>query len=204
MMDKEVSAVILAGGASKRMGHKNKAFLKLGNKPVIEWLLEALQKAFNDIYIVTDTPEQYEEYTMVKTTGDKIIRPERSTLAGIHAGIHEVNSKYGFVVACDMPFINTDLINEIIKIRNGYDVIIPCYRGHVEPTFALYHKNCLPYIERNLLNDNFRITGFFPDVKVKYLGEEFTKKFDPEFKSFLNINTPEELHKATKLIKKRH
>jgi len=199
---KEVTGIILAGGSGKRMGSKNKAFLQLGDRPVIEWLLDRLNEVFNQILIVTDTPDFYRSYKDVRVTVDKIIKPQKSTLAGIHAGLYEMNTEYGFVVACDMPFINTKLIVEMISFCDGYDIIIPCHKGHVEATFALYHKNNLYFIEDSLARNDFKIVKFFPKVKVKYLDEGFIKKIDPEFDSFFNLNTPEDLEKANDKILK--
>lgn len=198
---KHVTGIILAGGANTRMKKQNKAFIELEGKPLIEWQLDRLVKVFEEILIVSNSPELF-DYKYVRITRDKIIRPKKNTLAGIHAGLDEINNEYGFFVACDMPFINILLIEEMIKFCNSYDVIVPRFRKHVEPTFAIYHKNCIHHIEDRLLNDDYKVTKFFSEVKIKYLDEEFSRKYDPGLYSFFNINTPEDLETARKIIDK--
>ena len=103
------------------------------------------------------------------------------------------------MVACDMPFLNPDLIARILTLRDNHDAVVPVLDGFPEPTHAAYSKACLPHIERRLKSNQLRIAGFFEDVRVKLLSEDEVEPFDPEHLSFFNVNTPDDLARAVAL-----
>ena len=95
-----------------------------------------------------------------------------------------------------MPFVNADLVGYMAGLREGQDVVAPVLEGRAEPTHALYSKACLPHMERRLEAGDLKITGFFDDVRVRYVGEDEVDGFDPERLSFFNINTAADLGRA--------
>ena len=78
---------------------------------------------------------------------------------------------WGFVVACDMPFLNTDLIAHMLTLREDYDAVVPLLDGYPEPIHAAYSKACLPHIESRLKAGQLKIAGFFDDVRVRHVSE---------------------------------
>lgn len=180
-----MTGIILAGGRNSRIKVK-KAFLNIGDKPIIEIILNKFEKKFSDIIIVTNSPSEY-EYLGVKLFRDII--PDKGSLGGLYSGLVNSESKYNFVVACDMPFINEELIKEVIRNDDEYDVVIPKINNGYEPLFAMYSKNCISFIKKQLIEDNLKIINFFPFVKVKEITENTIKQIDPDFHSFFNINT---------------
>jgi len=76
---------------------------------------------------------------------------------------------------------------------------VPVIEGRPEPTHALYSKACLPFIEPRLIAGDLKISGFYEQVRVRYLPEEEVAALDPEFLSFFNVNTPEDLERALSL-----
>lgn len=180
-----MTGIILAGGKNSRIKVK-KAFLNIGDKPIIEIILSKFEKVFSDIIIVTNSQFEY-EYLGVKLFRDII--PEKGSLGGLYTGLVNSESKYNFIVACDMPFINEELIKEVIRNYDEYDVIVPKINNGYEPLFAMYSKNCISFIKKQLDEDNLKITNFFPYVKFKEITENTIKQIDPDFYSFFNINT---------------
>ena len=69
-----------------------------------------------------------------------------------------------------------------------------------EPLHALYRRSCLPAIEARLAAGQYRVTGFLPDVRVRDVFPPEISLLDPNFLSFLNINTPEEWEQVRKLL----
>jgi molybdopterin-guanine dinucleotide biosynthesis protein A len=165
-MHKNITAVILCGGKSSRIG-KNKAFLKIGNKTFIETLIAKLQKLFNDIIISTKTTAQYRHLKLPKV---KIIK-DRSrvlgSLVGIYSALKKSRTKYIFVLAVDMPNIETELIKRLLRNYKGSDVVIPETRKGLEPLCAIYSRKCLTPIKTQIRNGNYKIIDFFDRAKVK-------------------------------------
>ncbi|MDW7649823.1 MAG: molybdenum cofactor guanylyltransferase [Bacillota bacterium] len=200
MQPKEMSAVILAGGKSSRMG-ENKLLMPLGEKPVIGHLTDTLKNLFGECIMVTDTPDAYVSFP-VRVVQDKICCAQKNSLAGIHAGLVAATHDYIMVVAGDMPFVRDDVLSYLCNKCEGYDVTIPREGEYLQPLCAVYHKNCLPQMEKLLTVKNYKVTAFFPFMRVRYVDMADLVPFDREQLTFLNINTPEDYKKALAVLAK--
>ena len=105
------------------------------------------------------------------------------------------SSFYNFVIACDMPNINLRLLKHMIKLKNGFDAVVPCLKNGSEPLFAIYSKKCIPVIEKMINEDNLRIKNFFDKIKLKKIKKEEIVKFGKPEVLFFNINTPDDYEK---------
>ncbi len=199
--DISLAALILAGGKSSRLGnHQNKAYLKLKGRYLIEIVREKLAQIVHNKIIIVGSPEEYSAYLEVVPD----IFPQQGPLGGIFSGLKASPSFYNLVVGCDMPFLETNLLSYMIQNIDNYDIIIPCYgKGLIEPLCAVYSKDCLKVIERNLLRKIYAVRKIFPTLRVKYITEEEIKKYDPEFHSFFNINYPGDLKRAEKIYQNK-
>jgi molybdopterin-guanine dinucleotide biosynthesis protein A len=195
-MDVEkLSVAILAGGQSRRMG-QDKAWLPVGGRPVIERVLERVLPLSDDVTLITNTPDQY------RHLGRPIVSdvyPGKGSLGGIYTAIHAACYSHCLVVACDMPFLNADLVRYLVSLRSGFDVVIPRIQDFPETLHAVYGRNCLEPIRRRLLADQLKIIGFFDDVQVRYVERDEIARFDPTFRSFLNMNTPADWERVQQL-----
>jgi len=189
-----VSGVILAGGKSSRLG-RNKAFLEIGGKRIIDRQIELFQAIFMDIKIVC---KKKEEYNFPGHMVMEDIVGYSSPLSGIYTGLKVSNYENIFVVACDMPFLNIELIEYQLSFAGKYDVIVPVHDGNFEVLHTVYSKGCIPFIETMFRENNFRIYDFYKNVKLKIIDHRDIQRFDPEKKSFININTKEEFEKISK------
>jgi molybdopterin-guanine dinucleotide biosynthesis protein A len=188
-----MTGIVLSGGESRRMG-RDKAFLKLDGISLIEHVLRALRGVFSRIIIVTNDPASYVSYGAVVVTDafDK-----QGPLTGIYSGLLHSRDDYNFVVACDMPFLNPDLITYMAGLAEGHDIVAPMVAGYLEPLHAFYHRRLLPVIEERLRRDERKIRDIYSDARVRYVLEPEIARFDPGQRSFKNLNTPEEYKEAT-------
>lgn len=186
---------MLAGGKAQRLGGKEKPLLKVGSLALIDHILKKLLPLFREIIVVTNTPHLYAGRP-ARVVQDEVLG--QGPLRGILSGLKASASRENFVVAGDMPFINLNLVEFLKKEAPRFDVVIPEVSGKLEPLFAFYSKNCLPFIEE-AIKKNFKVVSFLSLVNVKYIGEEKVKSLDPQNLSFFNINTPEDLVRAQKL-----
>ena len=191
-----VSGIILAGGRSRRLG-RDKAVEPFGGQPLIRRVIERVAPLADEIVVVVaDTargqalPLDAEHRVAVD------IYPEGGSLGGIFSGLSAANTDWGLVVACDMPFLNVPLLEYMLGQRNGCDAVVPQPGAFPEPTHALYSRACLPHIEARLQANDLKISGFFEEVRVRYVDEGEVRQFDPELLSFFNVNSPEDLARA--------
>ena len=191
----EVSVAVLAGGLSRRMG-KDKAFLPLKGRAVIEWVLERVVTLSDDVLLITNAPEKYRHLSL-RVVED--IYPDKGSLGGIYTALHAAYYSYCLVVACDMPFLNTGLLRYLVDLAPGFDVVVPRIEQFPETTHAVYGKRCLEPIRRRLLEDRLKIIGFFDEVEVRYVEREDVARFDPTFCSFLNMNTPDDWERVRRM-----
>ncbi len=204
-MEQIDSAIILAGGDSKRMG-RDKNLIKLDGALMIEVVTKKAACWFKEVVVVVNNPQKYHFLNIenVRVIQDKIPTNSKCSLRGIYAGLDEINSEYGFVIAGDMPFIQNSLVLAMAEkaATRAWEVVIPKYNHHYEPLFALYHKNCLPNMRAQLLSGNYKIIDLLDRIKTLELSSEFCKQYDPQLWSFFNINTPEQLEIARRFFQK--
>lgn len=158
----------------------------------------------NTVLVVT-SQEQFTSINGLSLNGTVVLDlyPGKGSLGGIYTGLALANSHYGLVVACDMPFLNRDLLGYLIDLAPNFDVVVPRVDGWFEPLHAVYSKNCLCPIEGLLRDGSPRILRLFDLVKTKYVEKDEIAKFDPQLLSFFNINTAKDLKKAEELMKRR-
>ena len=198
-----MTGVILAGGKNSRIG-LNKAFLEIGGKRIIERTVEIYKKIFDNILIITNTPEDYQYLTESVILGEaknlklKIytdLIPHRGSLGGIYTGLHYSKSDYAFFAACDMPFLNERVIRHIIKVARDYDIIVPYFKHRLHPLHAVYSKKCLPLIKVMVGKNRLKIKDLFLKCKVKRITDIPETKLPP----FSNINTMRDFRRADKM-----
>ncbi|WP_319541456.1 molybdenum cofactor guanylyltransferase [uncultured Pseudodesulfovibrio sp.] len=196
----KIAGIILAGGLGTRMGHVKKAFMEIGGKTILDRLLSVYRPLFSEILISARAREDFVQYGLA-VAEDRF--EARSSLTGIHAGLHAMQADYGFFAACDAPFVQAGLIERLLaEVTPDADVIIPLKEdGYREPLCAVYSKRCLPYIEAQLKNENYRIIDFFDQVNVKEIPLARLREGDPDQVSFFNVNSPDDLRQANTLAK---
>jgi molybdopterin-guanine dinucleotide biosynthesis protein A len=190
-----VSGIVLAGGQSSRLS-MDKSFVNVNGRPLIERIVAKLARLSDDVIIVTNSPEKY-DHLKAKLVGD--IYPGKGSLGGIYSGLRAAANAYSLVVACDMPFLDLNLLRYMILLTHGHDVVIPRIEGLTEPLHAIYSKSCLEPIDRLLARGGLKIIDFFSEVRVRYVEKDEIDIFDPRHLSFFNINTPNDLEKMKKL-----
>jgi len=184
-----ITGVILAGGSSRRMG-ENKALLKIGGLTLIERVYAVMDTLFSDVIIITNTPELYCSIPC-RTVAD--IYPGAGSIAGLHAGLHASPSKWIFAAACDMPFLNTELIRLLCRRKNGFDAVVPmnCY-GLREPLHALYNRSSLQVMQQTIEKGDKSILILLDQLRTRYISHQQVKMIPGGEESLRNVNTPEE------------
>jgi molybdopterin-guanine dinucleotide biosynthesis protein A len=127
--------------------------------------------------------------------------PDKGALGGIYSALYHSHSDYTLAIACDMPFLSPELLRYMASLCTGeYDVIVPRLDGYPQGLHAFYSKACLAPIRRRLETDRLKVIGFYDSVRVRYLDEPEHSRLDPTGLSFHNVNTPDELREAERLL----
>jgi molybdopterin-guanine dinucleotide biosynthesis protein A len=187
-----ISTVIMAGGKSSRMG-TDKSFVPLLGRPMIEHILDRVEGLGQETLLITNTPDDY-AYLGLPMYGD--IYKDKGPLGGLHTALFHAAQPHMAVVACDMPWLNRALLAYMIGQRETADIVIPRWEKYPEPLHAVYSRTCLAPIEANLQAGRLKITAFFGRLRVNFLDRETIARFDPDGRSFGNVNTPEDLAAA--------
>lgn len=192
-----LSVAILAGGQSRRMG-RDKALLDVGGRALIEHVIERARPVASEMMLIASDRPAYERFGL-RIVPDRY--PRSGSLGGIYTAVAEAEYPYCLVLACDMPFLNTDLLRYMAGLPRDYDVLVPSLaaersgqgdRETLETLHAIYAKSCLPAIERQLQEGILKVIGFFSEVRVRRIPEAEVRQFDPHLLSFFNANTPDE------------
>jgi molybdopterin-guanine dinucleotide biosynthesis protein A len=200
----QIRGAVLAGGAASRFGGKPKGLERVGGERILDTVVRNVQAATSSLPTIIANAEEAPGWLRgLKVVKDVV--PDCGTLSGLHAAITHDEGPV-VVVAWDMPFITTELLEALIRGANGYDAYVPESKGPqgVEPLCAVYQPTCGPVIRQFLVDEDYRATGFLDAVNTGRMPLSEVERFgDPE-RLFFNVNTPTELKVAEDLWRSQH
>ncbi|HWP35347.1 MAG TPA: molybdenum cofactor guanylyltransferase [Thermodesulfobacteriota bacterium] len=214
-------AAVLAGGQSRRMG-RDKAFLLVGGRPLIERTLATLDRRFDDVLIVANDVVRYAHLGR-RVAADLV--PGQGALGGLYTAIAlatgqaaparaaagggpPVAATHVFVCACDMPFLDERLVALLLEraASGPVDVVVPedpsapdSSEG-LHPLCAVYSRRAVPAIERSLRTGRLKVIGFYGTLVVRRVTPEELRAAGVPPHALLNANTPEDLARAEALL----
>ena len=190
-MRPKASAAILAGGQSRRMG-RDKALVEIGGRPMLALVIERIRPLFDDLFIAGGDEKIYGAFGIPV---HRDVRPGSGSLGGIYTALVKAAHPVVFCVACDMPFVNPDLVTFLLgeMEKDPFQAVVPTVDGEEEPLCAVYSRSALPVIERDLDAGVRRIKSTLASLEVRAVGADEMRPFDPELLTFFNINTPVDL-----------
>jgi len=200
MNEHNILGSILAGGKSKRMG-KDKLFLNLNNKTLIEHTIIKVKKYLKDLIIITDKENEFFSKNSLITVKD-CIDGQLGPLVGILTAMkwaRKNSPKYSWVATfpCDTPFFPESIISKFIEESKKKESLILCASSHGRKhnIFGLWSLDLYDKLHNDLVNNKVRkVQDWTKANNIKNLEFEF-KDYDP----FFNINTNEDLEFAKKL-----
>ena len=141
-----ITGIILCGGKSLRMG-TNKAFLKFGDKYIVEILVGLMRNIFGKVILVTNEPGLY---SFLKIDIFEDIYKGKGPLGGIYSGLMNSETGRNFVISCDIPLITKSAIEFIIGCPSDKDIKVPLADGYVQQLFGIYNRSLLTKIKNQL------------------------------------------------------
>lgn len=185
-LKKNISAIILAGGKSSRMG-REKGLVIFNNKPLVQHVIDALKKITANIIIVTQNKE-YEQFGLPCYAD---IYKDKGALGGIYTGLVNSSSQKNIVVGCDMPFLSEKVLNSLIDHCEGVDALLTMHKEKEEPLCSVYDKSCIPHFQWLIEQDQLKITDALMGLKTRSISFDNENWFIGN--EFANINSPDQL-----------
>ena len=186
----DIDAFILAGGASRRMG-TDKSQLLIDGQSFIERVADTLLKLTDSVTIVGPTaippfrnvPDVYAQW---------------GALGGLHAALNVSRREWTIVVACDLPFVTSELFLYLAGVRLDHHAVVPFQPdGRPQPLAALYRKHpCLERATELIERGRRRPVDLLEAVNTRWVAFDEIKNLDQAEKFFVNINTPEDYDEA--------
>lgn len=186
-----ITAIILAGGKSTRMG-SDKGLMKLNNIAFVQHIIDAVKPHVNEILIISDN-EKHDVFNLKRYSD---IIPNVGPLGGIYTGLHHSKTEVNLIISCDVPMIDSELISELLSnYSSEYDIIQTKSNEKTMPLVAIYHKTCVLEAENWIKEGKLRVREFVASRKLKTVN--LKKRFETQL---FNINTPEQLKKVAHVI----
>jgi molybdenum cofactor guanylyltransferase len=177
------TAIILAGGQSRRMG-RDKALLPWRGTTLIQYLYQRLAPRFAEILISSQRPGQY------ANVGARVVPDEeggRGPLMGIYCGLKASSNEVNVFIPCDLPRVPLTLIRRLLSYANEYEIVVPSLEdGRTEPVLAVYTKAILPVVRRMLKTNQLTVSALFPHCKTRVVVVKNAGSW------YGNLNTPDD------------
>ena len=195
----DVEGFILVGGASRRMG-RDKAVLDFGGQPLLERIAGELSAIASAVSLVGAR----QPYSSFKNVPD--VHQHWGALGGIHAALMAAKTRWAAVVACDLPFVTSELFERLATFANHtVDTVVPVQPdGRPQPVCALYRRTtCLPEIEKLVATGEHTPRALLANVRTRYVKFPEIRDLPEAEHFFFNVNTPAELQEARAIWSKR-
>jgi molybdenum cofactor guanylyltransferase len=189
----DVSAYILAGGKSTRMG-TDKAFVLLNGRTLLARVLDVARSLTSNVYIVGDAAK-YSAFAPVIED----LFPDCGPLGGIHAALRSATTDLNVMLAVDTPFVSLALLQFlVIRAGNspGVRVTVAQANGGFQPLCAVYRREFADDAEQALRAGRHKIDALFDPARTQIISEDELQSagFSPQI--FRNLNTRNDLAQA--------
>ena len=172
-----ISAIILAGGKSIRMG-RDKALLSINNRPLLTHICTVAQDFLNSVYVVTPWSAKYQDLLppKVQLIQENIILPNADSncpLIGFYQGLQHITTDWVLLLACDLPLLNSEAMKqwcEHLPDVSDAEIALLAYsdKGY-EPLCGFYRRSCLPLLKTYIDNGGKSFQKFLAQHPVKEL-----------------------------------
>lgn len=198
-------SAILAGGTASRFDGTPKGLEQVGGERILDRLVQSMQTATGEPpLLIANAPGAAQWRPDLEVIGDAI--RNCGSLGGLYTALTIAEGPV-LIAAWDMPFVPTEIFEALISRLEGHDACVPESGGthlRLEPLCAAYGPKCVDPIRKRLVDEDFRMTGFFGVIDLATLPiDEVTRHGDPDV-IFFNVNTPQDLTEAQEVWKSRH
>ena len=184
----QIEAFILAGGASSRMG-TDKSQLLLENQTFVERIGATLLTVTDTIRLVGGS----DNFKLPVVTD---VYPQWGALGGLHAALSACRREWAIVVACDLPFVTSELFRTLASLSAEHDAVVPIQPdGRPQPLAALYRVDpCSQRATELIEAGRRRPLDLLESVRTRWVDFAEISNLAQAERFFVNINTPEDYY----------
>jgi molybdopterin-guanine dinucleotide biosynthesis protein A len=184
-----IEGFILIGGQSRRMG-ADKSQLTIAGQSFVERIASKLSAVTTSVKLVGGKPAAAE--LNLETVPD--VYPQWGALGGVHAAISACSAEWALVVACDFPFVTSQLFARLAIVRDDFDAVAPIQNdGIPQPLCALYRvEPCLRLAEQFINSGERKPVALLQSVQTRWVSFDELRNLEGADRLFDNINTPED------------
>jgi molybdopterin-guanine dinucleotide biosynthesis protein A len=186
----QLTGLILSGGKSSRMGEE-KGLVDFNGKPLISYAINVLSPLVDLIIIGANN-----ELDIYKEFGHTIVEDEIKEIGpigGLLSTIKNSETEQNFVLSCDMPFLNTEIMKYLLKNMHDFDIVVAMHGDNkIEPLCGIYSKKIIPEIEAAIEKGRYKLLDLFNKVHFKAIKIDSSLPFYSN-QLFYNINRPEDI-----------
>lgn len=201
-----MSAIVVAGGISKRFG-QDKGLVRLGEKPLVLHVLDKLAGVANEVFVAVNSERQKGKFVKAIKQKACIIVDRthvQTPLAGALAGFENVKNKYTLLLACDTPFLSPEILKFLLDVCVNKTAAIPRWpNSNIEPLQATYHAKAAAQAAKTALEEGkLDMRSMIANMQnIRYISTKVLQQLDPKLITFFNINTPNDLREAETMTK---
>ncbi len=188
----KIGGIILSGGKSSRMG-TDKGLMNFNGKPLIQYSIDLLS-TFCAETIISANDAAYEQFGLLIVKDEY---PNCGPISGLHAALKASNYEWNLVVGCDTPFLQPELLENLLREKEGYEAVIPTHQHGTEPLIGLYHKSLASFFEKKILEKHYIIQKALKECNTKYLHVDPILTKYP--KLFCNLNSQTDIIDSDKI-----
>jgi molybdenum cofactor guanylyltransferase len=162
--------IILAGGESRRFG-RPKAFATFKNKPLYNYVVEALAPFTEEVVVVSHPTlvDRFLQDNRLKVVVDDERYIGKGPLAGLYTVISRFEADEYYVLPCDTPLVGQSLVQWLVEqgeIHPHVNGVVPFVQNRLQPLFGLYRKDCLPYLEKLLASNLLKVKSLVDQANI--------------------------------------
>jgi len=200
------SAVILAGGFSRRFG-KDKGLVVLAGKPLVLHVIDRVSKVVDEVLVVVSSKDQKKKFEIILGEKANLLidkNDSQTPLVGAITGLESAKDEYSLLLPCDTPLISIQIVEFLLDMCINRSAVIPRWpSGYIEPLQAVYHtKSALTAAKTALAQGNRNMRSMIDNLRgVHYVSTMVLEQLEPDLLTFFNVNTPQDLKKAESILK---
>lgn len=196
----ELAGVILAGGASSRMG-ENKALLSWNGDYLLNYLINVIRPYCNPLIVVMGhEAESKIGNEQIQVIHDKT--PYPGPLIGLQSAFHEISdAKPVLVTGCDYPFVTPDIIPFLLSRLEQNEAVIFQSMNNPQPMPGLYLSNIKPKLDAVISAQKKSLQAFLDCLQVRVVNDDERQLIDPFDRLLINLNNKDDYEQAKKLQK---
>jgi molybdopterin-guanine dinucleotide biosynthesis protein A len=183
----------------------DKCLMLLAGKPIVAHVIERIEPVVDEVILVVSSESQSEDYNGLGARVAVDVFRSDTPLIGAYTGLAEAKGEYAFLVAGDQPLVDPQVVESLFSEAEGHDAATLIWpNGWLEPLHSVYKAKPAAQFALNLERRGEKRLRLLLDSlsDVNHVPINEVKKIDPDLKTLIDVDTPEDLERVRRIIEK--